>query len=132
MLNAAWFQHALHMTLAAYVATGFGVAGLCAIGMLRGHRDEYHRKGLAIAIALGAIVIPLQILSGDISTHWVAEHQPVKFAALEGQFETESGAGLSIGSIFLIPSLLLLFSVFKGLNPAADVPKSPEQPAASS
>ena len=37
-----------------------------------------------------------------------------------------------IGSIFLIPSLLLLFSVFKGLNPAADVPKSPERPVASS
>jgi cytochrome d ubiquinol oxidase subunit I len=99
MLNDAWFQQALHMTLAAYVATGFAVAGLYAIGMLRGHRDEYHRKGLAIAVALGAIAIPLQIISGDISARWVAENQPVKFAAMEGQFQTEAGAPLTIGGI---------------------------------
>jgi len=97
MLNGAWFQQALHMTLAAYVATGFAVAGLYAIGMLRGHRDAYHRAGLAIAIGLGGVMIPLQIISGDISARWVAENQPVKFAALEGQFKTEAGAPLTLG-----------------------------------
>ena len=97
MFNGAWFQQALHMTLAAYVATGFAVAGLYAIGMLRGHRDAYHRAGLAIAIGLGGLMIPLQIISGDVSARWVAENQPVKFAALEGQFKTESGAPLTLG-----------------------------------
>jgi cytochrome bd ubiquinol oxidase subunit I len=97
MFNSAWFQQALHMTLAAYLATGFGVAGLYAIGILRGRRDAYHRAGLTIAMALAGTIAPLQAVSGDISARWVAENQPVKLAAMEGQFETEAGASLSIG-----------------------------------
>ena len=36
MLNERMAQQALHMTLAAYTATTFGVAGVYALGMLRG------------------------------------------------------------------------------------------------
>ncbi len=32
MFNDAWFQQALHMTLAAYTATTFGVAGGTRLG----------------------------------------------------------------------------------------------------
>ncbi len=39
----------------------------------------------------------LQVISGDISARWVAENQPVKFAAMEGHFETEERAPLVIG-----------------------------------
>lgn len=97
MFNNAWFQQSLHMVLAAYIATGLSVAGLYAWGMLRGRRDAYHRTGLTLAMALAGIFIPLQIISGDISARWVADNQPLKLAALEAQFETEAGAGLSIG-----------------------------------
>ncbi len=47
------------MILACYVATGFGVAAVYAFGMLRGKRDDYHRKGLMLAMAMGVIAIPL-------------------------------------------------------------------------
>lgn len=97
MFNNAWFQQSLHMVQAAYIATGLGVAGLYAWGILRGRNDAYHRTGLTIAIALAAIFAPLQIVSGDISARWVADNQPIKLAALEGQFQTEAGASLSIG-----------------------------------
>jgi cytochrome d ubiquinol oxidase subunit I len=97
MFNNAWFQQSLHMVLAAYIATGLSVAGLYAWGMLRGRRDAYHRTGLTLAMALAGIFIPLQLISGDISARWVADNQPLKLAALEAQFETEAGAGLSIG-----------------------------------
>jgi cytochrome d ubiquinol oxidase subunit I len=99
MFNPAWFQQALHMVLAAFVATGFGVAGLYAWGLLRGRRDAYHRAGLAIAMGLAAVAAPLQFVSGDVSARWVAEYQPVKLAALEGQFATEAGAPLRIGGL---------------------------------
>lgn len=99
MFNPAWFQQALHMTLAAFVATGFGVAGLYAWGIARGRTDAYHRLGLTIAMALAGLTTPLQIVSGDVSARWVAEYQPLKLAALEGQFQTEAGAPLRIGGL---------------------------------
>src|SRR5215203_411186 len=97
MFNSAWFQQSLHMVLAAYIATGLTVAGIYAWGILRGRNDAYHRAGLTIAIALAGIFAPLQPVSGDISARWVADNQPPKLAALEGQFQTQAGAALSIG-----------------------------------
>jgi len=97
MFNDAWFQQALHMTLAAYVATCFGVAGVYAWGMLRGNRNAYHRGALKIAMGVGVVVSLLQAVSGDLSAHWVAQNQPVKFAAMEGLFETRTNAPLTIG-----------------------------------
>lgn len=97
MFNDAWFQQALHMTLAAYTATAFGLAGIYAFGYLRGRRDAYHTSALKMLVAFGLILSISQAISGDISARWVAENQPVKFAALEGQFETETGAAFTIG-----------------------------------
>ena len=47
---------------AAIALKGRGVDHL--IG-LRGKRDDYHRKGLLLAMAVGVVAIPLQIVSGD-------------------------------------------------------------------
>src|SRR5215216_606007 len=139
--NSAWFQQSLHMVLAAYIATGLAVAGIYAWAMLRGRNDAYHRAGLTIAIALATVFAPLQPISGDISARWVADNQPPKLAALEGQFRTEAGAGLSIGGwpdvearqtryAIRIPRLLSLLAyhdpnaVVRGLDewPRADQP----------
>jgi cytochrome d ubiquinol oxidase subunit I len=97
MLNTAFPTEALHMVLAALVATGFGIASVYALGMLRGRRDDHHRHGLAMGLAIGAIAAPLQIVSGDLSARMVARSQPIKLAALEGQWKTERGAPLRIG-----------------------------------
>jgi cytochrome d ubiquinol oxidase subunit I len=99
MFNDAWFQQALHMSLAAYHATAFAVAGVYAWGMLHGRNDAYHRAALRVALPIATLFAVLQPISGDLSARWVAENQPVKFAALEGQFETETNAGLSIGGL---------------------------------
>ena len=48
---------------------------------------------------MGAPAALLQPLSGDISAQLVARTQPVKLAALEGQFESERGAPLRLGGI---------------------------------
>src|SRR5687767_4743565 len=97
MLTPAAFSQTLHMTLAAYAATGLAVAGIHAIMILRGHTNPFHRRALGIALIVGAPASLLQPLSGDISARVVAETQPAKLAALEGQFETERGAPLRIG-----------------------------------
>ena len=94
-----WFHMALHSSLSCYVATGFAVAGVYAIGTLRGRLDAYHRSGLRIAMAVGAIGAVLQPVSGDISARAVARHQPAKLAAAEAHFETARGVPLTIGGI---------------------------------
>jgi cytochrome d ubiquinol oxidase subunit I len=97
MANAHAFPQTLHMTLAAYAATGFAVAGIHALLLRRHPGSGFHRKACGIALAVGAVTAILQPLSGDIMAKAVARNQPVKLAALEGQFETMRGAPLRIG-----------------------------------
>ena len=98
-LSPAWFQMSLHSTLSCYIATGFAAAGVYAMGMLRGRRDDYHRAALTLSLGLATVTALLQPLSGDLSAKHVAEHQPAKLAAMEAHFETERGASLVIGGI---------------------------------
>ena len=72
-----------HMILAAYLVTGFLVASVYAVGMLRGRRDRYHRLGLLIPLTVACIAAPLQFAVGDSAARAIADHQPVKFAAME-------------------------------------------------
>jgi len=97
MFNAAMPYEVTHGALASYVATGFAVAGVYAIAMLRGDRSDYVRKALLLGLAVAAVSTPLQIISGDLSARFLAHNQPEKFAAMEGQFDTEQGAPLRIG-----------------------------------
>lgn len=99
MMNPAAFTQTLHMTLAAYAATGFVVAGIHAFMLLRDRDNRFHRLALGIALVIGGTASVLQPLSGDILAKAVAKNQPVKLAAMEGQFETEKAAGLRIGGI---------------------------------
>jgi cytochrome d ubiquinol oxidase subunit I len=99
IFNPAMPYEVFHGTMASYVATGFAFAGFYAIAMLRGHRSDYNRRALLLAMSVAAVAIPLQIVSGDFSARFLAENQPAKFAALEGQYETEIGAPLRIGGI---------------------------------
>ncbi|NUY80555.1 cytochrome ubiquinol oxidase subunit I [Flavobacterium sp. MAH-1] len=99
LLNDAWFSQALHMTLAAFAATGFAVAGIHAWQVYRKHNPAVHAKAFHIAIIFGGIAALLQPLSGDIAAKDVAKRQPVKLAAMEAHYETEKGAPLYIGGI---------------------------------
>jgi cytochrome d ubiquinol oxidase subunit I len=99
MLNPAALPQTIHMTLAAYAATGFAVAGVHAYMLIRRPDHRFHRSALSIALAMGGICSILQPFSGDYLAKTVAKVQPIKLAAMEGQFETEQGAPLRIGGI---------------------------------
>jgi cytochrome d ubiquinol oxidase subunit I len=88
-----------HMILAAYLVTGFLVASVYAVGMLRGRRDRHHRLGLLIPLTVAAIATPLQFLVGDTATRAIADDQPVKFAAMECVQETHRDVTEYIGGI---------------------------------
>jgi cytochrome bd ubiquinol oxidase subunit I len=119
-----------HMLLAALMCTGFGVASVYAVAMLRGQREVYHRRGLAVGLVLGAVVAPIQIVVGDWATRAVAAQQPVKLAALEALHHTGPNAPLSLGPVEL-PGLLSLMlhgrtdAVVTGLDVIAPTDRPP-------
>jgi len=97
MRSPAAFQQALHMLLASYAATGMAVAGIHAWMLLRGAAPAFHGRALVLALSVGAPAAVVQPVSGDLSARVVATTQPVKLAALEGQWLTMRGAPLRIG-----------------------------------
>jgi cytochrome bd ubiquinol oxidase subunit I len=92
-----WFYMAVHSTLACYMAVAFAVAGWYARQVLRGDRSGYARAAMFAAMIVGTLGAALQPLSGDSLAKFVFKTQPVKFAAMEGQFRTERRAPLRIG-----------------------------------
>jgi cytochrome bd ubiquinol oxidase subunit I len=144
MMNTAALPQTLHMSLAAYAATGFVVAGIHAFMLMRDRGNRFHKAALNIALVVGGVSAILQPLSGDFIAKTVAKTQPVKLAALEGQFQTEQAAPLRIGGIpdekagvtryaIEVPYALSLLaysdphSVVKGLN---DFPADARPPVA--
>ena len=99
MWNPMAAPQAIHMVIAAFAAVGFVVAGIHANVLLKSPASGFHRRGFAIALAVGGLGAFLQPISGDYSAKAVAHNQPLKLAAMEGQWNTERGAGLTIGGI---------------------------------
>jgi len=99
--NASTPYETAHMVLAAYMVTAFVVAGVYAVGLLRGRTDRYHRLGFAIPFTIGGIAAPLQVMMGDIIARFIEHSQPVKFAAMEYVPRTVRGAPEWIGGIFI-------------------------------
>ena len=99
--NDAFWYEAVHMLLAAYVVAGFTVAGVYAVGMLRGRRDRYHRIGMLMPLTVGAIAIPLQILMGDFMARYVFDSEPAKFAAIEGLDRTGTHVPEVLGGVMI-------------------------------
>jgi cytochrome bd ubiquinol oxidase subunit I len=106
MRNPAALSETVHMTIAAYAATALAVAGIHAY-MLRRRGGtpldqslaKFHRAALAVTLSIGIPAALLQPVSGDLSARFVARFQPVKLAAMEGQFESRAGAPLRIGGL---------------------------------
>ena len=91
---------AAHDTRLLFAATGFAVAGVHAMMLLKRKHVSFHRRAFQIAISFGAIATNLlQPISGDLSAKDVAKRQPAKLAAMEAHFHTEEKAPLIIGGL---------------------------------
>jgi cytochrome bd ubiquinol oxidase subunit I len=99
MFNNAFFNQALHMSLAAYAAVAIAVMGIHAWALRRDPDSPVHREAFRLALVLALVAVPAQIISGDLSSKHIAEHQPVKLAAAESLFETQRAAPLAIGGL---------------------------------
>jgi cytochrome d ubiquinol oxidase subunit I len=134
--NRAAIYEMPHMILAAYLVTGFLVAGVYAAGILRGRRDRYHYTGFALGFVPAAILTPIQIFVGDIAARAIAHDQPVKFATMEYVPHTSSDVPEWLGGVYVnghvygglkIP---YLDSLLVGFNPHTTVVGWDSVPAA--
>jgi cytochrome d ubiquinol oxidase subunit I len=96
MFNPATPPETIHMILAAFMVSGFLVASVYAVGLLRGRRDRYHRLGFLVPFTAAAIVTPAQIVAGDYAARFLSTNQPTKLAAIEGVYNTGSHVPLTI------------------------------------
>ena len=116
MFGPSTWPQFVHMLVAAYMVTGYLIASVYAVGMLRGRRDRYHRFGLTIPLTFAAIATPIQLVVGDWIAGAVAENQPIKLAAMEGLFATGRGVPLSLGGLFIDDQLRWALEIPWGLS----------------
>src|SRR4051794_15042761 len=141
LFNPATGYEFFHMFLAAYIVTGFLVASVYAVGMLRGRLDRYHRLGFVIPFTLAAIATPIQLFVGDTAARAIADDQPAKFAAMEciykgGPDQTEHLGGRCVngevkGGIGIpgLDSFLVGFGKNTSVTGLNQIPDDEEPPA---
>jgi cytochrome d ubiquinol oxidase subunit I len=78
-----------HMLLAGYVTGTFVVVGVMAWYVWCDKGNEFARTGFSLALWIGAALVPVQMVAGHQHGLNTREHQPVKLAAIEAQWETE-------------------------------------------
>lgn len=83
-----------HMLIASGLTVAFLVAGMSAYRWLRHDRTPSVMAALKTGVVLAAMLIPVQILVGDMHGLNTLKHQPAKVAAMEGIWETGRGAPL--------------------------------------
>ena len=134
MLSPMVITQVPHVMLSALVAVGGGAAAVYAWAWLKGHTSAYNRAGMLAGAVMFSLAIPLQFVSGHLSTVKIFDEQPSKFAAAEGILKTGSNQPMHLPLGIEIPSLTSLLinldttTVVTGLNdiPATDLPEKPE------
>jgi len=94
IFNPSFPYRLAHVLLASGLTVAFLLAGVSAWQLLKGKANASTPKALRVGLTLGALLIPLQILVGDLHGLNTLEHQPQKVAAMEGIWQTQRGAPL--------------------------------------
>ena len=92
IFNPSFPYRFTHMMLASGLTVGCLVAGLSAYRWLKGQHTQEVGQTLRVAIWVVALLIPVQIVVGDLHGLNTLAHQPAKIAAMEGIWQTEKGA----------------------------------------
>jgi cytochrome d ubiquinol oxidase subunit I len=88
-----------HNVTAFYITTGFVVLGVAAWLLRRGRAVDESKMMIRMALDLLIVLVPLQILLGDMHGLNTLEYQPAKVAALEGRYDTVKPTPLTLFGI---------------------------------
>ncbi len=90
-----------HVFLSSSITACFLVSGISAYRILHGDDKRAPKLTLKTAVLIAAILTPIQAFVGDLHGLNTLEYQPQKIAAIEGVWETETGAPLLL---FALPN----------------------------
>jgi cytochrome bd ubiquinol oxidase subunit I len=134
LLNPWALLQYFHNMSGAVITGAFVMSAVGAFYLLEQKFVEYGRIFLRVGVIAGLLFCAIQIFpTGDLHGRYMAHHQPVSTAAMEGLFNTEIGAPLvllgqpdvdkqRIDNPFVVPNVLsfLIYGTFtaevKGLN----------------
>ena len=94
IFNPSFPYRLTHVLLASGLTVAFLLAGVSAWQLLKNKANESTPSVLRAGLTMGAVLIPLQILAGDMHGLNTLQHQPQKVAAMEGIWDTQRGAPL--------------------------------------
>lgn len=89
-----------HTVMAFVITTAFVILGVGAYYLRQGRFLEESKIMMRMSLGFLAIMVPLQVIVGDLHGLNTLEHQPAKVAAMEGLWETQSRVP---ASLFAIP-----------------------------
>src|SRR5215213_8028197 len=99
IFNPSFPYRLTHMLLASGLTASFVVAGLSAWRLLRAPADGAAAATLRAGLRVAAVLIPVQIVVGDLHGLNTLEHQPAKIAAMEAIWHTERGVPLVLFAV---------------------------------
>ncbi|WP_152052556.1 cytochrome ubiquinol oxidase subunit I [Tautonia marina] len=96
VFNPSTVDRLIHVWLGAFILGAFFVMSISAWYLLKNRHVEFAKRSFTGALILATVSSLLQLTSGHSQATMVAEHQPAKLAAMEGLYETQSRAPLSL------------------------------------
>jgi len=99
VFNPSSVDRLIHVVIGAWLAGAFLVISVAAYYLLKKRHFDFAKASMKIALTVAFISVLLQAVSGDSSGRVVAKHQPAKLAAMEGIFQTQKGAPLTLFGI---------------------------------
>ena len=101
IFNPSFPYRLAHMAIAAFITSALLVVATGAWHALKGKRDAAVNKMLSMGLGLLIVLVPLQVLVGDMHGLNTLKYQPAKIAAVEGHFKNEGNE----------PTPLILFGI---------------------
>jgi cytochrome bd ubiquinol oxidase subunit I len=92
IFNPSFAYRISHTVTAFFITTGFAVLGVAAWHLKHGRHVVEARRTLGMTVVLLGLLVPLQVLLGDLHGVNTTEHQPIKIAAMEALWDTQTRA----------------------------------------
>ncbi|MFZ5787803.1 MAG: cytochrome ubiquinol oxidase subunit I [Acidobacteriota bacterium] len=86
----------VHTLGGAYITAGFFVLGISAWHLLRKRHVAFFTKSFRLAAVWALVFSLFEVAQGHMNAEILGSKQPIKLAAMEAQWETQSGAPMNL------------------------------------